>query len=300
MKNNIFSLYNIKLIFLFSYQIKFTFKKLFLGVWFVIIIFPISVFCGTTGSLEGFIRNQQTGKPLVGTNVIVLETKQGTATNLKGFFKIHNIRAGSYQVHISMIGYRTITYNNITILPDRRTKLNVELIESPIEVDAIEVKAEMPLIQTDVTGTAYDLGSQEITELPIDKFQEVIGLQAGTTIEGNIRGGKIHEVIYLIDGLPIQDVIHGGLGTDIPKSAILQMSVKTGGFNAEYGHALSGVVNVITRTGGDNHQIFFRADKDNLFGSTQVSKHNKLELATSGPITQEKLYYFLANNLSAK
>lgn len=264
-----------------------------------LIMITISVLVGgTTGSLEGNVIDKATGKQLVGVNVIILETGQGAATDPDGFFKIHNIRAGTYKVLVSMTGYRSITFNNISILPDLRTKLMVELIETPIEMEAIEVRAERPLIQTDVTGTVYDLNTQKIRELPIEKFQEVVGLQAGTTVEGHIRGGKVREVIYLIDGLPVQDVIRGGLGTEIPKSAILQLSIKTGGFDAEYGNALSGVVNVITRTGGNDQQFYVRADKDNLFGGTQVSKTNNFELAASGPIKQARLYYFLANNLS--
>ncbi len=265
--------------------------------WLLIIASKSSLFSGTTGSLEGIVLDKATMKPLVGANVIILETSQGGATDLNGFFKIQNIRAGTYRVRVSMAGYRTTTFNNIAVLPDLKTRLNVELTETPIELEAIEVRAERPLIQTDVKGTVYELSAQKINQLPIEKFQEVVGLQAGTTVEGNVRGGKIREVIYLIDGLPVQDVIRGGLGSELPKSAISQLSVKTGGFDAEYGNALSGVVNVITRTGGNDHQFFFRADKDDLFGGTQVSKANNFELTASGPLKNSKLYYFLANNL---
>ncbi|MCI0493568.1 TonB-dependent receptor [candidate division KSB1 bacterium] len=263
----------------------------------MIVIINSSLFSGTTGSLEGIVLDKATMKPLVGANVIILETSQGGAADLNGIFKIHNIRAGTYRVRVSMAGYRTMTYNNISILPDLKTHLNVELTETPIELEAIEVRAERPLIQTDVKGTVYELSAQKLNQLPIEKFQEVVGLQAGTTVEGNVRGGKIREVIYLIDGLPVQDVIRGGLGSELPKSAISQLSVKTGGFDAEYGNALSGVVNVITRTGSNDHQFFFRAEKDNLFGGTQVSKTNNFELTASGPLKNSKLYYFVANNL---
>jgi outer membrane receptor for ferrienterochelin and colicin len=271
-------------------------SKIFLFI-LLILMLKSPLFSGTTGSLEGTVIDKATRQPLVGTNVVILETSQGDATDLDGFFKIHNIRAGTYKVRVSMAGYRTMTFNNISILPDLKTTLDVELVETPIEMEAIEVRAERPLIQTDVKGTVYELSAQKIGQLPIEKFQEVVGLQAGTTIEGNIRGGKIREVIYLIDGLPVQDVIQGGLGSELPKSAISQLSVKTGGFDAEYGNALSGVVNVITRTGGNDHQIFARADKDNLFGGTQVSKTNNFELTASGPLKNSKVYYFLANNL---
>ncbi len=249
---------------------------------------------GTTGILEGTITDKANGKPLMGAQIIIRETRQGAATDPEGFYKIHNIRAGSYSVMISMIGYQTQNYQSIIIRPDRKTRLSASLVESPIEMAAIEVKATRPLIETDVTGTSYDISARRIADLPIDQFQQAVGMQAGTTTEGNVRGGKTREVLYLIDGLPIQDVIRGGLGTYIPNSAVLQMSVKTGGFNAEYGNALSGIVNVITKTGSNDHYFLLRSDKDNLFGGTQVSKTNDLEFAASGPLISDRLFYFSA------
>ncbi len=264
----------------------------------LLLSFPAALYSGITGSLEGTITDIETGDPLVGVNIILHETQQGTASGPDGFFKIHNIRAGAYTVTFSMIGYQIQTIKKVTIIPDQRTKFKIKLKQSAIELNALEIIAEKPLIQTDITGTAYDINSKKISELPIDNVQQAVSLQAGATMEGNIRGGKTREVVYLIDGLPVQDVIQGGLGTDIPKSAILQMSVKTGGFDAEYGNALSGVVNVITRRGEKDHRFLFRADKDNLFSGTQVSKRNELELAASGPLSNNDVYYFMANTLT--
>jgi len=254
-------------------------------------------FGGTTGSLEGFVKDKTTGEPLVGANVSLVQTKQGTTTDARGFFKIHNIRAGSYDVRISMIGFQTTTSKEIVILPDRRSQLKAMLVESPIEMKAVEVTVERPLIQTDITGTAYEIDADILIKLPVDNIQQVVGLQPGTTAEGNIRGGKTRETIYLINGLPVQDVIQGGLGAEIPLSAILQMSVKTGGFDAEYGNALSGVVNVITRTGAQDHEVSLRAVRDDLFGGTEVSRRREVELYASGPIRRGLLSYLSASNL---
>ncbi len=139
---------------------------LLLTILFVIIQTTL-LYGSTTGSLEGVVTDENTGKPLGGVNINILETQQGAATNMEGFFKIHNLRVGSYTVRISMIGYRKLTYKKISIFSDLRTKLSVKLIESVIELDALEVSAERPLIQTDVTGTAYDIGSKKIEKLPI-------------------------------------------------------------------------------------------------------------------------------------
>ena len=275
---------------------RFIVNRYFPSISALLLLWPALVFCGTTGSLEGYVMDEKTGEPLVGINVLLLQTKQGAVTDSTGFFRIRNIRAGSYHVQVSMIGYRMMTTKDIIILPDRGSRLSVSLEESPIEMKGIEVTPDSPLIQTDVTGTSYEIDSRVLIDLPIDNFQQVVGLQPAATVEGHVRGGKIRETIYLIDGLPVQDVIQGGLGTELPKSAISQMSVMTGGFEAEYGNALSGIVNVITQTGGDDHKLSLRAAKDDLFGGTEVSRRNEVELAVSGPIRRGALSYFSANN----
>jgi outer membrane receptor protein involved in Fe transport len=249
---------------------------------------------GVTGRLEGVILDHAGRNPLAGAEVILLETGQGAATGQDGFYQIHNIRAGTYQVQVRMMGYRPITFTHIQIMPDRRTKLDAGLEESPIELGAVEVRAERPLIQTDVTGTIFDLQGGQIAELPIDDYQDALTLQAGITSDGHVRGGKVREVIYLIDGLSAQDWVQGGSGMDLPKSAVSQMSIQTGGVNAEYGNALSGIVNVITASGSDDTEIMFRLDKDDLFGGTQTDHALEAEGSVSGPLIKRKLHYFAA------
>ncbi len=251
---------------------------------------------GTTGILEGFVRDKATNKPIPGANVLIVQTSQGAAASNEGYFRIHNIPAGTYEVRVSSIGYQAITFSNIVIRPDLTTRLNAEITESAIQLDKVEVRAERPLIQRDVTGTLHQVEQEKMMKLPVDKFQDVVGLQAGTTVEGNIRGGKTREVSYLVDGLAVQDLVQGGLGLELPKSAIEQVSIKTGGFDAEYGNALSGVVNVVTRTGGNAREYFVRADKDDLFGGKEISKTIDAEFFVSGPIRKDKLHYVWANN----
>jgi hypothetical protein len=255
-----------------------------------------TVVAGTTGILEGFVRDKATGAPLPGVNIVVVQTRQGAATSYEGYFRIHNLPAGAYEVRVSLLGYQATTFRNIAIRPDLATRLNVAMAAAAIALGAVEVRAEQPQIQRDVTGTIHQVEQEKIEKLPVDKFQEIVGLQAGTTAEGNIRGGKTREVSYLVDGLAVQNLVSGGLGIEVPRSAIQQLSIKTGGFDAEYGNALSGVVNVVTRSGGNAREYFFRADKDNLFRGKQTSKTDDVEFALAGPLRRDKLHYLVANS----
>lgn len=253
---------------------------------------------GTTGRLEGNVHDSRTGEPLAGATILILETRQGAVSDLEGRFVIHNLRAGTYQVRISLLSYQTLLYREVTILPDLRSRLSVHLTAAPIEMGSLAVIAERPLIQTDITGTAYEKSQTQLQELPIGKFQEIVGLQPGATSDGHIRGGRSHEVLYLVDGLPVQDAVSGGLGMELPKSAISQVSIKTGGFDAEYGQALSGIVHAITRSGGDRPELQLRLARDNLFGGTQVSKYSEIELTAGGPLAARKASFFTAHTLS--
>jgi outer membrane receptor for ferrienterochelin and colicin len=255
------------------------------------------LFAGTTGMLEGYVRDKATGAPLPGVHVFVVQTRQGSATGDEGYFRVHNIPAGTYEVRISIIGYQALTFHDIKIQADLTTRLNLTMAETTIDMAPIEVRAERPLIQRDVTGTLHQVEDEKIGKLPVDKFQNIVGLQAGATSEGNVRGGKSREVAFLVDGLAVQDLVSGGQGIELPKSAIQQVSIKTGGFDAEYGNALSGVVNVVTRSGDNEHEYFFRADKDDLFRGKQHSKTDDLEFSLGGPLRHDKLHYFLSSNV---
>ncbi len=269
-------------------------------LWF----YPVAVICsnpalsfaGTNGILEGRLTNKTSGEPLPGVTVYIAATQRGGATNASGKYEIQNIRAGTYEVRFSHVGFQTYVVRNVTINPDLRTRLNVQLLQSDIQLDEVVVQEEKPLIQRDVTGTTYIVTSQDAILLPLDNVVDVVRTKPGVTLEGNIRGGKTTEVAYLIDGLPVQDALSGTFKASLPNSSVLALSVYTGGFEPEYGNALSGVVNIVTKTGTNDHRFIARAAKDNLFGGTQVSKTNEFEFSGGGPIAEQRAYYTASIN----
>ncbi|HLF20297.1 MAG TPA: TonB-dependent receptor, partial [Bacteroidota bacterium] len=255
---------------------------------------------GTTGIVEGRVTVRETMQSLVGVNVFIVGTSHGNVTDVDGEYHIGNIRAGMYDVRFSIIGYKTVLMKNVTVLPDLRTRIDMEMEQTAIEVEAVEIRAEKPLIQTDQAATVFSIGDVKLEKLPISKFQEVLLLQPGTTLEGNVRGGKTSEVIFLVDGLPVQDVIRGGLAANLPKSSITGISIHTGGFEAEYGNAMSGVVNVITKSGGDKHQVSARYERDSWLPERWNKQQNRaveIEVAAGGPIIPGEMYYFTANSI---
>ncbi|HRP92601.1 MAG TPA: carboxypeptidase-like regulatory domain-containing protein, partial [Ignavibacteriaceae bacterium] len=275
-------------------------KKLFLLFLFI----PFFVFAGTTGKLSGTIKDKQTGEPLIGANIIIEGTNFGAATNVNGEFVILNIPPGRYNVKFSFIGYETTLMQDVSITVDQTTLLNIELNSQAYQVDEIVVTARTPLIQKDVTSSISVITREEIDALPVSTFTELLSLQAGVTGSGSnlhIRGGRSNEVAYMIDGTIVVDPLLGGLATDINNDAIQEMSLLSGTFNAEYGNALSGVVNIVTRDGADKFSGKLEA-RTSEFGVERYSAlhENRINGSISGPIILPEYNFFISGELDKR
>lgn len=262
----------------------------------LLLLWGLTLRAGTNGSLEGTIKDKRTGEVLPGVNVMLVGLRQGTSTSTDGFFIIQNIRAGRYDLRCTHVGYRTMTVRSIVINPDMRTRVQIEMEPADVELNEITVVQEKPVIQGEITGTTYLIPSEEIAMMPVDQAVDVIRFKPSVTAEGNVRGGKSTEVLYLVDGLPVQDVLTGGMSSQLPSSSIIGLTLFTGGFEAQYGNALSGLVNMVTKSGTDRHEFVVRADYDYLFRQKQSSKKTNFELSASGPILPQKVFYLAALN----
>ena len=268
----------------------------------LLLLTPFIVYSGTTGKLAGTIKDAQTGEPLVGANVIIEGTNFGAATNVNGEYVILNISPGRYNVKFSFIGYETTIMQDVSITVDQTTILQITLNSQTIQVDEVIVTARTPLIQKDVTSSISVITREEIEALPVATFTELLSLQAGVTGSGSnlhVRGGRTNEVAYMIDGTLVDDPLLGGLATNINNDAIQEMSLLSGTFNAEYGDALSGVVNIVTRDGTDKFSAKLEA-RTSEFGVDRYSDlhENRVNGSISGPIVSPEYNFFISAELN--
>lgn len=249
---------------------------------------PFIIYSGTTGKLTGIVKDVQTGEPLIGAYVIIEGTNYGAATNIDGEFIILNIPPGKYKVKFSFIGYTTTQIQDVAITVDQTTILKVDLKQQLVQVDEVVVMATVPLVQKDVTSSISVVTREEIEALPVSSFTELISLQAGVAGTGSnlhVRGGRSNEVAYMIDGTVVSDPLLGGLATNINNDAIQEMSLLSGTFNAEYGNALSGVVNIVTRNGSDEFSVKVEARSSEFNVKRYSDLHqNRMNFTLSGPI----------------
>jgi len=209
------------------------------------------VTAGTTGKLVGIVLDKASKEPLIGANVMIAGTGLGTATDAEGRYFILQIPPKTYSVKFSMIGYKDVLVKNVKIQLDLTTTLNAELEEGVIGMETVEVTAQRPMVQPDVTYSQVNITSDEIDMLPVEEFEDIIALQAGVVNSGglHVRGGRSGEIAYMIDGITVTDPYDAGMAVEIENNAIQELQFISGTFNAEYGKAMSGIINIITKTG---------------------------------------------------
>jgi outer membrane receptor protein involved in Fe transport len=208
------------------------------------------LYAGTTGKISGKIVDAKTGEPLIGVNILVVGTTMGSASDIDGSYFIINIPPGVYDLKASSIGYAAVTIQKVRVSVDQTTKIDFSLTEEVVSMNDIVVSAQKPFIQKDLTSTESKVSGDQIAMLPLEDVASVVNLQAGV-VEGHFRGGRSNEVKYLIDGVAVNDAYSGSSALEAEVNSIEELQVLTGTFNAEYGEALSGVVNQVTKIAGD-------------------------------------------------
>jgi outer membrane receptor protein involved in Fe transport len=265
---------------------------------FIFFLYQAALFAGVTGKISGVITDAGSGEELIGANIIIEGTSFGAATGANGSYVILNIPPGTYTVKVSYLGYEPVIIQQVKIVVDQTTDISVSLKPQSIQVDEVVVTAATPMIQKDLTSSVSVISRDEIEALPVSTFIDLLSLQAGVVSNGNnlnVRGGRSNEVAYLVDGMYVQDPLLGGLATRINNDAIQQMSLLSGTFNAEYGNALSGVVNIVTRDGPDEltGKIEVRSSE---FGVKRYADLHELRINGSlgGPLFTNSVKFFIS------
>lgn len=250
----------------------------------------------TSGRLAGTVTDAKTNEALVSVNIVIMKTKLGGTTNEKGEFRILNIPAGKYNVQFSYVGYKKSTVEDLIIHVNQTTSLDIKLEPGDLVLDEVVIAAERLTLKKDITGTTFFVPAAQILELPVDNIQGIVASHPGVTRDLHIRGGRKTEILYLVDGLPFTEAGGGAIGGMLPKSAMMEMKIQTGGFEAEYGNALSGVINIVTRKGTDEQKLFARTDVDHFFGNPETNYANEFEFSLSGPTRNKDITYFSATD----
>lgn len=283
-------------------------RKRLLSAVVLSVVLVSSAFAGNTGKIAGVVKDKQTDEPLIGVNVIIKGTTLGGSTDREGRYFILQVPPGSYELTISLIGYNPVRVTDVKVQVDLTTSINVSLESTVLQGPEVVITAEKKMVQKDVTSTRRTVSRENMLETPgLEKTTDIFALQGGAFIgtgtqtvqladgtqlqvrdeslkDIHVRGGRGGELLYLVDGVPVTHPIYGGRDVlELNKVDVEQVELLTGAFNAEYGQAQSGVVNITTRSGGESFGggAEYKTDAVGFLG--EVYKTDYASLYLSGP-----------------
>lgn len=254
---------------------------------------PLMLLGQQDASIQGTVRDFKTGNPLPGVNVIIKGTYYGAATGSDGNYLITSISPGSYDIEISMVGYKILLKTGVKVEAGAAVTENFDLEQTVLMLgEEVVVIGKKPLFDVDETATLTRISSDDIQNKIVNSVEDILSEQIGVTTVDNeihIRGGRIDESLFIIDGLSIKDPLSGyGGNLFINAESIDNLEIITGGYNAEYGQAMSGVINIRLKEGRDKYEGSFKYASDNWgFSQDSYSHYNTdhLEFNLGGPST---------------
>ena len=250
-----------------------------------------------SGKIRGKVVDGINKEPLVGANVLLLpvEAGRGTMTNENGEFVIPNLITGKYSIKFSYMGYASTTIQSIDVSPGATTEIlclmNVEAIEGQ-EVNVVAESMENTVdVKSVVTQVKYS--GDQLYKMPVSNFTDVIAnaggvvkTEAGRSRGIHMRGGRSGEVAFYVDGILTNDPVDRSQGVQIDKESIDVLTISKGGFSAEFGEAMSGIVTVVTKSGSKQNysgNLIFETDQISNNNSIYNNNYGKYNLQFGGP-----------------
>ena len=280
--------------------------------WIVLAAFLFaagSVQSATTSRLEGRVVDDQEA-PLAGVQVTISSESliggpQSTVTSEDGSFAFHFLLVGEYTVEATLVGYTPATAV-ATVRLDRTTSVMLRMVPVTFTSE-IEVGAVVPIIDTTRTNTGEVFGEEYLRLTAIGSgdrnYLRIMDQAAGVVDEDLVFGATFSENAYLVDGFNTTDPSTGASATRFNFDAIEEASVLTGGLDAEFGYGTGGVLNVVTKSGGNRFSGTFDARyRDQRFNESgehydpdlNVSSSRILSATLGGPILRDRLWFFAA------
>ena len=241
------------------------FRSIFLS--FLLSLFFIKA--DGAGSITGRITDSKFGAGLPGVNIMIKGTYYGTASDLEGRYRLIDIPPGSYDLEVSIIGYKIILRTGVLIRPDSTVTIDFKMEETVLSFgEDVVVMGKKPLFDVDETSSIARVRREDIETKVVSSVEDILSEQIGVTTQDNeihIRGGRIDESIFVVDGFSVKDPLSGYSGNlFVNADAIEELEIITGGYDAEYGQAMSGVVNIKLKEGRDHYEGSIKYSSDRL------------------------------------
>jgi hypothetical protein len=275
----------------------------------VLTLLPLTAFAATTGNLFGVVTDN-TGAVLPGVTVTItgptLQGSRQSVTNERGEYTLSLIPPGVYSLEASLAGMQSTTQNNVRVSLDSTTREDLQMGMGAV-AEAITVTADAVVVDPTQTTVQQNFGTQHLKYAAIGtagrSYQTVLAQAPGVTggANPNVLGSNQGQNNYMLDGVNTTDPVTHTFGSNLPFDAIQEISIQTLGKDAEYGRAIGGIVNVVTKTGGNEFSGAFDAriqnqdtseSGDHFDASAQEYREFKPAASLGGPIARDRVWFF--------
>lgn len=245
--------------------------------------------------ISGVVVDKSTREPLIGAAVALVGTYKGAYTDENGHFTIPDVVPGTYTLRVSYVGYNELQLTGISVKAGQQLELKLSLSPTGTTLQTVEIVGDRPTVNLESGKSDLKVSGDEISQTTAVDVQTMATLMPGVaqTLDGlQIRGGRVYETQYVIEGVNAQDPLAGtGFGVDVSQVAIEELEVITGGVDAEYGDGTSGVVAVRLKEGGDHWRFYGRYMKDALGGAVQAWGWNTdiFNFGLGGPLWRDSV-----------
>lgn len=269
-----------------------------------------------TGKLVGTVTDQD-GAPLPGVSITIkspslILPQMSTESSEAGYFRFLTLPSGKYQVKFEMPGMKSVIREEMVVSAGLTTTLDLVLEQSPVEEEVTVIgKAPTVDLEKNKTGTTFTSDLLQGLPLPRD-FHAIYNIAPGM-FSRTSHGSDARSNKFTVDGVMHQDPVTGDPIMEIGFNAIEEVIVDTGGHQAEYGSVKGALVQVLTKSGGNNFSgetpLFFRNKKmqsDNTKGTPFVGQFVGFDyrfqpgLSLGGPIQKDKLWFFTSMNIDSQ
>ncbi len=241
------------------------------------LIFVVPFLCGQvpTGQILGTVSDKE-GIPLPGVAIEAtsprLVGKASTLTDATGAYRLFALTPGTYNVTFSLQGFRTVTREGIIVQIEQTVKLDVTLQMGSID-EEVTVVGQSPLIDVKSTVKGVTMTKALFEALPRGRdFDTLVSAVPGVNREPLLSGISVDgasglENMYYVDGTDIGNILTGARGQDVAFEFVDEIQIKASGYPAEFGGSLGGVINVISRQGGNA----FHGDVLGYYGGSRLT-----------------------------
>ena len=261
------------------------------GLILVLSLFALPLFAQTSGGIVGKVMDA-TGATLPGVTVEAkspsLQGIRTTVSESDGGYRFALLPPGQYSVRFDLSGFAPIVRNDVVVSLGKDSTLDVTLRPASVNAE-VTVSAEAPVLDTTSTTLGTNLSTRAIETLPTGRnYASIVQVAPGVSSDANpsngnqatisVYGSSGAENAFYIDGVNTTNMEYGFQGKELNFEFISEVDVKTGGYEAEFGRSTGGIINVITKSGGNQ----FTGDVFGYHDSNSLQSNAKPVVSTGG------------------